>query len=81
MTAVSCVADVHNPGRKRKVDGSRLEASDLEICRRPDGSRWLLGTGGFGQVTQLIAMACLLGIWTGLTGLASWRAHELLAGT
>ena len=55
-------ADIHVPGRKRKVDGSRLEANDLEICRRPDGSRWLLGTGGFGQVTRLAATACLPGI-------------------
>eukprot|EP00891_Asterochloris_glomerata_P007989 jgi/Astpho2/7989/Aster-x1474 len=47
-------AYIHVPGRKRKVDGSRLEANDLEICRRPDGSRWLLGTGGFGQVFKAL---------------------------
>ena len=57
VTVVPCFADIHNSGRKRKVDGSRLEAGDLEICCKPDGSRWLLGTGGFGQVIQLTAMA------------------------
>ena len=62
LTGVPFSADIHVPGRKRKVDGSRLEANDLEICRRPDGARWLLGTGGFGQVTRLAATACLPGI-------------------
>ena len=27
-----------------------LDPSEVVVCKRPDGSDWLLGTGSFGQV-------------------------------
>ena len=27
-----------------------IKPEELQICKRPDGSEWLLGTGSFGQV-------------------------------
>lgn len=32
------------------VDSWRIMPSELQICRRPDGSEWLLGEGSFGKV-------------------------------
>lgn len=29
-----------------------LQPEDVEICRRPDGSKWCLGRGGFGEVLK-----------------------------
>lgn len=28
-----------------------LDPSEIAVCKRPDGSDWLLGTGSFGQVS------------------------------
>ena len=33
-------------------------ATELEICRRPDGSLWLLGAGGFGRVYKALRFGC-----------------------
>ena len=27
-----------------------IDPADIQICKRPDGSQWLLGEGTFGQV-------------------------------
>jgi hypothetical protein len=30
--------------------GREIDLSEIKICKRPDGSDWLLGAGSFGQV-------------------------------
>lgn len=30
-----------------------LDPSEIAVCKRPDGSDWLLGTGSFGQVSTI----------------------------
>ncbi len=30
--------------------GWEISADEIEVCQRPDGSKWLLGEGRFGQV-------------------------------
>ena len=37
--------------------GREIDLSEIKICKRPDGSDWLLGAGSFGQVS-----CCLSGI-------------------
>jgi hypothetical protein len=41
-----------------------VDASEIEFCRRPDGSDWLLGEGSYGKVRgsgcMVCAAACLL---------------------
>ena len=32
------------------ISSSRVEATEIQICRRHDGSDWLLGVGGYGKV-------------------------------
>ena len=29
-----------------------LDPAEITVCKRPDGSDWVLGVGSFGQVTQ-----------------------------
>lgn len=31
-----------------------LDPTEIAVCKRPDGSDWLLGTGSFGQVRQAL---------------------------
>ena len=39
--------------RIARVDGWLINASEIAICTREDGSDWLLGVGGFGQVAPV----------------------------
>ena len=42
-----------NPARSHrgfKMSDGLIDRSDIQICKRPDGSDWLLGQGSFGQV-------------------------------
>ena len=37
-----------------------LRFEDVKICRRPDGSLWKLGSGGFGTVSASCCPECCL---------------------
>lgn len=39
-----------------------LDPAEITICKRPDGSDWVLGVGSFGQVCCLLSciLACIL---------------------
>lgn len=39
--------------------GPQAKTADLEICRRPDGSLWLLGEGACGKVYKVRALVML----------------------
>lgn len=52
--------DSHSPDQLAPWVGSLndfhdIDQSEIEICKRPDGTDWSLGTGGFGQVRMLLA--------------------------
>ena len=34
----------------RELSSAEIEPSEIVICKRPDGSDWLLGQGNFGKV-------------------------------
>ena len=58
QTAPSLVAQRHAAMDKEleriaRVDGWLIPAADIAICTREDGSDWLLGVGGFGQVAPI----------------------------
>ena len=36
--------------RINSLQGWRIAEGDIQICKRADGSDWLLGKGGFGNV-------------------------------
>ena len=42
----------HIPASERdSLEGKgQISPDEIEICKRPDGSEWILGTGSFGQV-------------------------------
>ena len=55
QTAGSMLAQRHAAYDKEleriaRVDGWLIPPSDIAICVKEDGSDWLLGVGGFGQV-------------------------------
>jgi hypothetical protein len=35
-----------------------VDASEIEFCRRPDGSDWLLGEGSYGKVHGSGCLTC-----------------------
>lgn len=35
-----------------------LDPAEITICKRPDGSDWVLGVGSFGQVCQILVQYC-----------------------
>ena len=39
-----------NGSRSFKLPEGEVDPADIQICKRPDGSEWLLGEGTFGQV-------------------------------
>ena len=35
----------------------QIEPEDIDICKKPDGSDWQLGSGGFGKVQRIPTVA------------------------
>ena len=53
--------------RVHMISSGRVEATEIQICRRPDGSDWLLGVGGYGKVgCQPGPLWGILAIWGGV---------------
>ena len=43
--------------RINSLQGWRIEEGDIRICKRADGSDWLLGKGGFGNASPSLESA------------------------
>lgn len=41
------------PGGSGATAFQDMDASEIEICKRPDGSEWVLGSGTYGKVRCL----------------------------
>lgn len=62
------------------IDPAACIAAEVEICRRPDGSLWQLGAGGFGRVykamrfgVQPVAVKVLA-----VSGRSGWQVSHML---
>ena len=43
------------------MDGNEVDPHSIEICKRPDGTKWCLGAGSYGTVRTLLLSASFQG--------------------
>lgn len=53
-----------------------LRPQDVKICMRPDGRKWEIGSGAFGQVCGITRSASVPLLLLACCGTMAWAAHN-----